>query len=139
MTTPTADLPGIFRRAVQVIQTNGLHKGAFVAPPCVQDASGNYHVNPDDEALRPVDIVGAIRIACGQLPTCSGGFLAECAIRYASDHMLTTAPETDGEPDYIEHLCFWNDLGTSSPFEVVGRLDRLALNAEVDAERSVAA
>lgn len=125
-----ADLADIFRVAADIIERNGLAKGAFVAPPSVPDAAGVLHAS--DPQYRPVDMVGAIRIACGELPTTSGGFTAMAAIKFASLHMRGEAPWTDGEPDYIEHLADFTDLTDCTAVEVAACLSRLAVEAGVE-------
>jgi hypothetical protein len=126
----TTDLALIFRIAADVIERNGLAKGAFVAPPSVPDASGVLHAS--DPQFRPVDMVGAIRIACGMDPTESGGFTAMAAIKFASLHMRGEAPWTDGEPDYIEHLADFTDLTPCVVTDVSACLTRLAIEAGVE-------
>lgn len=130
---PTIDLPRIFRRAAQVISTNGLAKGAFVAPPAIPDACGELHAS--DESQRPVDMTGAIRIACGMLPTESGGYLATEAIRFASQNLAAgEAPWTDGSPDYVEHLADYTDLTACTADDVIAKFLRLSVEAVVVAE-----
>jgi hypothetical protein len=126
----TADLADVFRLAADIIERNGLAKGAFVAPPSIPDAAGTLHAS--DPQFRPVDMVGAIRIACGMEPTESGGFTAMAAIRFASLHMRGEAPWTDGEPDYIEHLADFTDLTACTVTDVSACLSRLAVEAGVE-------
>jgi hypothetical protein len=126
---PVVDLAAIYRRAAEVISRNGLAKGAFVAPPAIPDSQKQLHAS--DESLRPVDMTGAIRIACGMTPTASGGFVAMAAIQFASLHMPGQAPWTDGEPDYIEHLADYTDLTSCEAPNVVGRFLMLAIDADM--------
>lgn len=126
---PVVDLANIYRRAAEVISRNGLAKGAFVAPPAIPDAQQQLHAS--DERLRPVDMVGAIRIACGMKPTESGGFVAMAAIQFASLHMFGQAPWTKGEPDYIEHLADYTDLTSCQASDVVGRFLMLGIDADM--------
>lgn len=134
---PVVDLAGIFRRAAEVVQRNGLAKGMFVAPPAVPDARGVLHAS--DESLRPVDMTGAIRVACGVRPTQLGDFTVMAAVQFAALHMEGAVPWTDGEPDYIEHLADYTDLTACTAAEVVGRFLRLAVEAEMAAEKAGAA
>lgn len=127
------NLPRIYRRAAQVISTNGLAKGAFVAPPAIPDACGELHAS--DVTQRPVDMTGAIRIACDMLPTESGGFAASEAIRFASQHLAAgEAPWTDGSPDFIEHLADFTDLTACTSDDVIAKFLRLAVEAKVETE-----
>jgi hypothetical protein len=134
----TADLADVFRLAADIVQRNGLAKGVFVAPPAIPDADGVLHAS--DEAFRPVDVVGAIRIACGEDPQLSQyvpdvPVVAE-AIRFASLHMAGEAPWTDGAPDYIEHVAFWNDLGATRWGDVIVQLRYWAIEAERELGRA---
>jgi len=121
---PTRTLADVFRRAAQVITLNGLAKGAFVAPPAIPDAQRQLHCT--DEWLRPVDMVGAIRIACGQSPTTSGGLLAMRAVEFASLRVPGQAPWTDDAPDHIEHLADWTDLTAVDAVDVAVKFLDLA-------------
>jgi hypothetical protein len=121
---PTRTLADVFRRAAEVITLNGLAKGAFVAPPAVPDSQQQLHCS--DERLRSVDMVGAIRIACGQLPTTSGGLLAMAAVEFASLRVPGQAPWTDGVPDHIEHLADWTDLTAVDAVDVAVKFLDLA-------------
>lgn len=114
----------VFRRAAEVITLNGLAKGAFVAPPAIPDSQQQLHAS--DERLRPVDMVGAIRIACGQLPTTSGGLLVMGAVEFASLRVPGQAPWTDGAPDHIEHLADWTDLTAVDAVDVAVKFLDLA-------------
>jgi hypothetical protein len=129
LTSPpeTLTLADVFRRAAQVITLNGLAKGAFVAPPVVPDAQDRVHWH--DESLRPVDMVGAIRIACGELPTTSGGRLAMAAVEFASLRVPGQAPWTDDRPDHIEHLADWTDLTAVDAADVANKFVDLAMDA----------
>lgn len=133
--TPTAQsLAGVFRRAAQVITLNGLAKGAFVAPPAIPDARRELHCC--DERRRPVDMVGAIRIACGHLPTLPEGLLDEgivrSAIEFASLRVPGQAPWTDGAPDHIEHLADWTDLTAVDAADVAVKFLDLAVVASAE-------
>lgn len=132
-----ADLPGIFIRAAQVIQDNGHYTGGYVAPGAITDAStDSYHLG--DEMARPVDVVGAIRIACGLLPTDETSHDADAAIWFAGEHLPHRAPLSTGEPDQVEELAQWNDFEVKSGSEVVGRLLRWSGEASAEAKRQMA-
>lgn len=133
------DLAAVFIRAAEVIQTNGHHKNAFVAPACIEDAQGVYHVDPCELSKRPVDVVGAIRIACGLLPTDEVSHDADAAIEFAGEHLPGRAPLSSGEPDQVEELAGWNDFEVKSAQDVVGRLLRWSGEAAVAARKQVAA
>lgn len=126
---PTRTLADVFRRAAEVITLNGLAKGAFVAPPAIPDSQDQLHCS--DERLRPVDMVGAIRIACGQLPTTSGGLLAMRAVEFASLRVPGQAPWTDEVPDHIEHLADWTDLTACDAADVAVKFLDLAVQADM--------
>ena len=135
----STDLATVFIRAAAVIQTNGHHRNAFVAPACIADAQGAYHVSPDEVSKRPVDVVGAIRIACGLLPTDETSHDADAAIEFAGEHLPGRAPMQFGEPDQVEELAGWNDFEVKSAQDVVGRLLRWSGEAAVAAQKQVAA
>lgn len=128
------DLALVFRVAADVIERNGLAKGAFVAPPAVPDPAGVLHAS--DPQYRPVDMVGAIRIACGEEPhlpeTVPDVPVAAAAIRFASLHMRGEAPWTDGRPDYIEHLADFTDPTPCTAGAVAACLTRLAVEAAME-------
>lgn len=64
---------------------------------------------------------------------------AMAAIKAISDALDTDACETNGEPDYIEHVCCWAanpPIGSSVPpstDEVIGRILRAADHAQTSA------
>jgi hypothetical protein len=129
-------------RAAEIIETNGLHKGAFVAPASVPDRHGRLHV--DDLALRPVDMVGAIRIAYGSSPEDLSNLDANQAVRFVSERselLNGEAPLSTGTPDdegYWEHLAGWNDAPERTALEVAARLRRIAGDADMAAALAVA-
>jgi len=115
MSAYLTDLPGVFRASALHIQAHGLHKGDY-APLAFTPAS-------------PACMPGAIRLVCTGSPFESNK-VAESAICFASRNMAGVAPETDGQPDYIEHLAEWNDAPERTAADVVARLLRLARDAE---------
>lgn len=129
----TIDLATVFRVAADVIERNGLAKGQFVAPPAVPDAHGVLHAS--DPQFRPVDMVGAIRIACGEDPERPEDVpdvpVVAAALEFASLHMRGLAPWTDGRPDYIEHLADFTDVSSRTALEVSACLVRLAVEAQM--------
>lgn len=130
---PTRTLADVFRRAAEVVTQNGLAKGAFVAPPAIPDSQDQLHCS--DERLRPVDMVGAIRIACGLAPTLEEGEVdgppVVAAVEFASLRVPGQAPWTDGVPDHIEHLADWTDLTSCDAADVAVKFLDLAVQADL--------
>lgn len=127
----TLTLADVFRRAAQVITMNGLAKGAFVAPPAVPDSQQQLHYR--EERLRPVDMVGAIRIAFGGAPVLPEGAVDQppvlAAIEFASLRVPGQVPWTDGVPDHIEHLADWTDPTAVTAEQVTLRFLDIAIAA----------
>lgn len=118
-------------RAAEVIERNGLRKGSFVSP------------HGGDLLRRPVDMVGAIRMAYGYAPDDEAASHAKAAIRFVSERselLNGEAPLESGEPDYVEHLAGWNDAPERTAAEVAARLRRVAIDARIaaDAAKAVA-
>lgn len=116
-----SDLPQVFRSAAMRIQTHGCYRGEFAPADAWPDC--------------PTCMVGAILLVTTGSPFRSSE-LADMAIRFASQHMTGSVPETDGEPDYVEHLAAWNDSPERTAGQVVARLRRLALDAEQEAREA---
>jgi hypothetical protein len=130
MQNQPTDLPGIFRRAAETIDHNGLYCGGFFAPLVVPDPRGELH--PHDVCLRPVDMVGAIRIACGLNPELDS-LLSLRALDFASAHMPDEAskgPLSTGSVDPVENIADWNDHSNRTAADVIVCLKVLAIQAE---------
>jgi hypothetical protein len=112
------DLPSVFNRAADIIAANGLTKDAFF--------NADW---PGAAASAPVDLVGALRIAtCGSPDVdCP---MARLAVQFISLNFPGVAPVTDDEPDYVEHIAWWNDLPDVTQADVVTRLRELAALAD---------
>lgn len=124
----------ILRRAARLITNEGLHTG--------EQFAGTY---------TGIDICAAVYIAAESefpteffndevtsLATIESSPAAMAAIKAISDALESQVGETDGQPDYIEHVSLW--AMTPGPFdtapptanEVVGRLLRTADTADAN-------
>ncbi|MGW1997210.1 DUF6197 family protein [Embleya sp. NPDC001921] len=115
MTTPT-DLPSAYRRAIEVIRTNGWHQGGFygasVAP------------RPSD---CPVCMAGALRVAVTGDPIQSqGSVLLDKAERFLADRLVSGRPYV--EP--VSAIGVWNDRPWQTAEQVLAALESAAVAAE---------
>jgi hypothetical protein len=118
MSAYLTDLPRVFREAAHHHELYGLVQGDY-APLPFTPASATC-------------MAGSIHLACTGNPF-ETNELAAAAVRFASLHMAGEAPLTDGQPDYIDHIAAWNDQPERTVVDVVARLLRLALEAELEA------
>jgi hypothetical protein len=116
------NIPSILTRAAAVIERNGLWQGGFVEPGPAGTSV------PQELAYRRVCTAGAIRIATSGNPEedCPA---ARAAVRYMSGLIPGSAPVTDGEADYLEHVAYWNDRPGRTTGEVAAVLRELAVLA----------
>lgn len=111
------ELAPVFRRAAEVIQTNGLYKGDF----CDSTAAGERTA---------VCTVGALRVVAGGHPVAESA-LADEAVRFLSPRIYSNVVDEDP----IERIADWNDSADRTPTEVVETL----LSAAAAAEQVMAA
>jgi hypothetical protein len=116
------NIPSILTRAAAVIERNGLWQGGFVEPGPAGTSV------PQELAYRRVCTAGAIRIATAGSPEedCPA---ARAAVRYVSGLIPGSAPITDGDPDFLEHVAYWNDRPGRTGAEVAAVLRELAVLA----------
>ncbi|WP_329474195.1 hypothetical protein OIE75_41145 (plasmid) [Streptomyces sp. NBC_01723] len=121
----------VLRRMATVINTQGLHRGTQFAsrgPMDQLDICAIAYTVAEDRPAPAVffaDEVASLALIEASEPAMA----AICAISAALD---TEPCETDGEPDYIEHISNW--AATRAPFssapptvsEVIGRILRAA-------------
>lgn len=124
-------LADTFRRAATHIGTYGHAKDAFCAADTDQFGRPRYASTPHQ--FRPTCMAGAIQTVCTGQPDWSTE-LSQAAIQFASEHMDGEPPLTDGEPDYVEHIAAWNDAPNRTSADVIARLWRLSLEAELQVE-----
>lgn len=118
----------ILRRAARLITHEGLHTGnQFAGTYTGLDICAAIYTAATDEL--PTEFYSD---EATSLSTIEASADAMTAIRAVSDALDTQACETDGHPDYIEHVSNW--AATPAPFEtapptaneVIGRLLRTA-------------
>jgi hypothetical protein len=102
------DRHAVLAKAAQIIQTNGLHHGDFVADP-FNRTSRTPHCK------RPMSVVGAIRCAVAGDPH------IESALAWEAITTLSRIVRVDGEPawpgaiaDRERHVEEWSDRSTAS-------------------------
>lgn len=136
MTSNPTDLAAVLRRSAEHIQQWGHHKDAFCAPDIDQHGRPRFASTPHE--FRPTCMAGAIRIGCGGSPT-EPSESSDAVIRFVSEHMDGEPPvdEETGEVEYVEHVAWWNDAPERTGSEVVARLWRLSLEAELSAQSAV--
>lgn len=130
MTSNPTQLATAFRRSAEHIQKWGHQKDSFCAPDIDQHGRPRFASTPHE--FRPACMAGAIRISCGGSPL-EPSTVSDLVIQFASSHMDGEPPVNDetGEPEYVEHLAAWNDAPERTASEVVARLWRLSLEAEL--------
>jgi len=118
----------ILRRAARILTHEGLHTGdQFAGTYTGFDVCAALYIAAEDEV--PTEFFSD---EATSLDTIAASQPAMAAIKAVSDALDTDACETNGQPDYIEHVSNW--ASTTAPFEtapppaneVIGRLLRTA-------------
>jgi hypothetical protein len=110
---PRAELATVYRRAAQIIQTNGHHQGDYIPDPF-------NHVLRALPQERPMSIVAALRCAETDHPQRFGP-ASTGAIRFLAERL-----EVDGEPPFWTddmsmefHVAAWGDVPGRTAAEAV--------------------
>lgn len=120
MTYHPSDLAPVFRRAAEIIRTNGLYQGDYIPAPFSRVLRALPHE-------RPMSAVAALRCAETGSPQRYGP-LSAAAIAFLADRLLV-----DGEPPFYRdeltlecHVAAWGDVRGRMAGEVVAELLRAA-------------
>lgn len=130
MIQPT-DLAPVFRRAAEIIETNGHHQGDFLPDPFDHVLKALHHE-------RPMSAVAALR--CAETSDPGGhGPLSAAAIAFLADRLLVDEepPFHTDEASLANHVDAWGDVPGRTPAEVAVELLRAAEAAEASQHAAV--